>query len=181
MTQVNEPWPKSMPDLVNKMELLEDLLFLSGRVTSDSPLVMFHGRFWDRIQANNRNRASGVPEMTVQHIVTALMMYQALWKTKSRGMDTLDNAILACLPAPDDELDVRMCMLPAVAHGIQPARQLAKSETPSTPALTDAGGEGVAASPSQKKRRNGRNAKAAELRTAVDQAYPEAKAKLKRQ
>ena len=93
---------------------MENLFYLVGWCKEMRVLETFHDRFWSRVRANRAPRP-GYRGLTVQEYVDAYLTFQNQWKKASRTADHLDAAILACLPAENDELDGRIALAPRLA------------------------------------------------------------------
>jgi hypothetical protein len=115
---IHEAPPTSFDEFENWCYIVENLLYLTKWVSSIKVLETFHNRFWSRVRANRQPR-SGYRNLTVTEYLDAYMTFQAQWKKASKHTSTLDDAILACLPADNDAVDGRLALAPRLA--VQPA------------------------------------------------------------
>ena len=117
---ISEPAPGTLDQLESWCFIVENLLYLVGWCKDMRNLETFHNRFWSRVRANRVPRP-GYCGLTVQEYVDAYLTFQNQWKKASRSADHLDTAILASLPAENDELDGRLALAPRLAvQTIQP-------------------------------------------------------------
>ena len=114
---IQEPQPDSLEALETMCYIIKNLMFLVGWVKSVASLETFHNRFWSRVRANKRAKP-GYRALNVQEYVDAYMKFQGRWKKASQNAVHLDDALLASLPAENDELDGRLGLAPRLA--VQP-------------------------------------------------------------
>ena len=111
---IQEAPPDTLEELETWAYIVENLIYLVGWVADITSLDVFHQRFWVKAR-KNRTPRPGYRNLTIAEYHEAYMVCQNQWRKASQNGDKIDDAILACVPPDNGELDVTLALAPRLA------------------------------------------------------------------